>query len=72
MEQIEGTQVAFLKLITQKNFASKFGYNRGTVSNWKRYLEGRAKNIITIDKMEEILLKHGAVKYQKECWQLTD
>lgn len=67
-QQIQGTQEAFLILINQKGFAKKYDYGKSAVSCWKNYArDGK----LTIDKMEQVLTKCGAVKSQDTVWELS-
>lgn len=66
-QEIQGTQEAFLTLINQKGFAKRYDYGKSAVSCWKKYVENGK---LTIDKMEEVLTKCGAVKSQDTIWKL--
>jgi hypothetical protein len=69
IQPIEGTKEAFLILINQKGFAKRYDYGKSAVSCWKNYArDGK----LSIDKMEEVLTKCGAVKSQDTIWKLTE
>ncbi len=65
--KIEGTRQAFEKMISQRGVYKKLGVERSTVANWKTYLrEGKS---ISLDKMEEMLLKYGAIAEREKIWK---
>ncbi len=66
MVKITGTREAFSQMITEKNVYRKLGVERTTVSNWKAYIKENKK--ISIDKMEEMLKKYGAVELSPPVW----
>lgn len=66
--QIEGTKAAFTALISERGIYKRLGVERSTVSGWKAYLrEGKS---ISLDKMEEMLLKAGAKVVQPVIWEV--
>ena len=65
--KIEGTKEAFQHMIQETNVYRKLGVSKGTVSNWKAYL--KAGNSISLDKMEEMLLKYGATVVKEKIWE---
>lgn len=66
--QIEGTRQAFEKLISERGVYKRLGVERSTVSTWKIYLrEGKS---ISLDKMEEVLIKSGATVTQEKVWDI--
>lgn len=68
--QIGGTREAFEALISQRGIYKLLGVQRSTVANWKVYLkEGKS---ISLDKMEEMLVKAGAIVIQGKVWKLTE
>ena len=68
MSNVTGTIEAFATLIAERGIYKKLGVDRSTVAGWKRYLrEGRS---ISLDKMEEMLLKAGANVVQEKVWNL--
>jgi hypothetical protein len=71
MAKVLGTKEAFKKLIETKGINNNLGVTRFTVSNWKRALEGRDdKNMPTLNKMEEMLIKAGASVVKEKVWKL--
>lgn len=68
MQRIVGTRQAFEKMISERGVYKKLGVERSTVATWKIYLrEGKS---LSLDKMEEMLFKYGAVAVQEKIWQL--
>jgi hypothetical protein len=68
--QIEGTKQAFEALIQERGVYKKLEVDRRTVAGWKIYLrEGKS---ISLDKMEEMLIKAGAAVVQEKVWMLDD
>jgi len=68
--EVEGTQQAFAALINQRGIYKTLGVDRRTVAGWKIYLkEGKS---ISLDKMEEILIKGGATVRQEKVWDLGE
>ena len=67
-----GTREAFLTMISERGVSNKLGIDRSVVSNWNRAMVGKVKDrsIPTLDKMEEMLLKYGAVVKQDKIWEL--
>lgn len=63
---IEGTRTAFGQLLEIKGVHRYLGVSAPTVSNWKRYLASGEQ--ISIDKMEEMLLRFGAEVKQEKVW----
>lgn len=70
--QVTGTQQAFLKMLEEKNIHVKLGVAQPTAANWKRILvTGDTSNgRVSIDKMEEMLLKAGASVVVEKVWDL--
>lgn len=66
--QIVGTREAFKQLINERGVYKRLGVKPPTVSTWKTYLKD-GKNI-SIDKMEEMLLKAGATVVQEKVWNI--
>lgn len=65
--KIEGTREAFIQMLQERGVYKKLGVDRSTVSNWKRYLdEGQT---VSLDKMEEMLLKYGATVVKEKIWE---
>lgn len=68
MQKVAGTKEAFSVIITEKNIYKKLGVSRSTVSGWKKLLvEGK---YLTLDKMEEMLIKSGATVDSPIVWEL--
>ena len=60
---------AFEQLLEVKAVHQYLGVSAPTVSNWKRYLsEGKT---VSLDKMEEMLLKFGARVKQEKVWEMS-
>ena len=67
--EVEGTQQAFAALINQRGIYKTLGVDRRTVAGWKIYLkEGKS---ISLDKMEEMLIKGGATVTQEKVWNIN-
>ncbi|MDR0266046.1 hypothetical protein [Sphingobacterium sp. 2149] len=66
--EVKGTKEAFVQMLSERGVYKKLGVDRSTVANWKTYLkEGRS---ISLDKMEEMLLKYGASVVQEKVWEV--
>jgi hypothetical protein len=66
---VTGTREAFIKLISERGIYKRLGVKVSTVSSWKLYLkQGKS---ISLDKMEEMLLKAGAIVVQEKVWEVT-
>jgi hypothetical protein len=68
MAKITGTREAFSMMIQERGVYKKLGVERSTVSGWKRYLGEGVK--ISLDKMEEMLRKYGAVQVKEAVWEV--
>jgi hypothetical protein len=68
MAKITGTREAFSMMIQERGVYKKLGVERSTVSGWKRYLAEGVK--ISLDKMEEMLRKYGAVQVKEAVWEV--
>lgn len=67
---IEGTRSAFEAMISERGVYKKLGVERSTVSTWKIYLrEGKS---ISLEKMEEMLIKGGATVVQDKVWKVVN
>lgn len=66
--EITGTREAFTKLIQERGISKRLGVKPSTVSTWKMYL--RSGKSISLDKMEEMLLKAGASVIQEKVWEV--
>jgi len=66
--EITGTRAAFSKMISERGVYKKLGVERSTVSTWKIYL--RQGKSISLDKMEEMLIKYGAVVKHEKVWEI--
>lgn len=67
--QVVGTREAFMALISQRGVYKLLDVDRSTVANWKAYLrEGKS---ISLDKMEEMLLKAGASVVSEKVWDVA-
>lgn len=68
--QVEGTRAAFQTLISERGIYKRLGVERSTVATWKIYLrEGKS---ISLDKMEEMLIKAGANVAQEKVWEIIN
>lgn len=56
-------------MIARRGVYKQLGVDRSTVSNWRSLLKTDG---ITLDKMEEMLLKYGARVLHEKEWQLPD
>lgn len=66
---VTGTRAAFEALISERGIYKRLGVSISTVSTWKIYLrEGKS---ISLDKMEEMLLKAAAVVVQEKVWEVN-
>jgi len=66
--QIEGTRQAFNLLIQERGIYKRLGVDRSTVATWKIYLNDGKK--ISLDKMNEILIRGGAEMKQDALWEI--
>lgn len=67
--QIEGTKEAFAKMISERGISHRLGVDKRTVAGWKIYLkQGKS---ISLDKMEEMLIKAGATVAQEKVWDIV-
>jgi hypothetical protein len=67
--QIEGTRQAFEAMLQERGIYKRLGVDTSTVANWKTYL--RQGKSISLDKMEEMLIKAGAIMLQEKIWSLA-
>lgn len=68
--QVEGTRAAFEAMISKRGIFHKLGVSKSTVAGWKIYLrEGKS---ISLDKMEEMLIKGGATVTQEKVWEILE
>ena len=69
--EVVGTKEAFLKMLSVRGVYKTLGVDRSTVSNWKLAIAGKIDRLPpTIDKMEEMLQKHGATVVSEKTWKL--
>lgn len=66
--QVTGTKEAFTAMLLERGVYKRLGVDTSTVSNWKKYLE--QGNSISLDKMEEMLIKAGATVAQEKVWKM--
>jgi hypothetical protein len=66
--EITGTREAFTALIQERGIYKRLGVKPPTVSTWKQYL--REGKLLSLDKMEEILLKAGASVVSEKVWEV--
>lgn len=69
-EKIIGTKEAFLKMISERGVYKKLGVDRCTVAAWKRSIDGRDARGLSLDKMEEMLIKGGWKVFQEKIWDI--
>jgi hypothetical protein len=71
--EIVGTKAAFLKMLEDFDLHKKLEISRSTVANYKRIMEtGDTSNgDITLNKMEQMLEKYGAVVAQEKAWKFS-
>lgn len=67
--EIEGTREAFAAMIQERGIFRRLGVERSTVATWKMYLRDGKK--ISLDKMEEMLIKGGAAVKQEKIWEVN-
>lgn len=66
--EVVGTRKAFETMISERGVYKKLGVDRSTVASWKIYLkQGKS---ISLDKMEEMLLRYGATVVQEKVWEI--
>ena len=70
--KIIGTKEAFLAMISERGVYNKLGVDRSTVSTWKRTMDGTdtRNSPPSLDKMEEMLLRYGALVVKEKVWRL--
>jgi len=68
--EISGTKDAFAHMISHRSVYRKLGVSRSTVSSWKIRL--RKGNELSLDKMEEMLLKYGAEVVEEKVWDFEE
>ena len=64
--KVKRTRAVFGQFLEIKGTHQYLGVSAPTVSNWKRYL-ARGEQI-SLDKMEEMLLRFGAEVKQEKVW----
>ena len=68
--QIEGTRLAFATMLQERGVYKRLGVDTSTVANWKIYLkQGKS---ISLDKMEEMLIRAGATVAQDKVWDIVE
>lgn len=68
--QIESTRAAFEAMLQERGVYKRLGVDTSTVANWKIYLkQGKS---ISLDKMEEMLIKAGATVAQEKVWSIVE
>ena len=68
--QVEGTRAAFAQMISERGISNRLGVDKRTVAGWKIYLkQGKS---ISLDKMEEMLIKAGATVAQEKVWDIVE
>lgn len=66
--KITGTREAFAAILEERGVYRKLGVERSTVATYKAYLrEGKG---ISIEKMEEMLLRYGATIWKERIWDI--
>lgn len=70
---VHGTKEAFFEMITERGVYKKLGVDKSTVSTWKLALRGSIdRQAPSLDKMEEMLSKYGAVVVSEKIWQIPE
>lgn len=64
---IAGTKAAFEAMLSERGVFRKLEVDKSTVSAWRGYLRDGNKNI-SLEKMEEMLLRYGAVVKSEKVW----
>jgi len=65
------TEEAFKHVIGQSDCHAKTGVSHTLISQYRRWLkDGSYRTKPSIEKMEEMLLKYGAVVKQDKIWEL--
>jgi hypothetical protein len=68
--QVEGTRAAFQMMISERGIYKRLDVERSTVATWKIYLrEGKS---ISLDKMEEMLIRSGATVALEKVWEIAE
>jgi hypothetical protein len=66
--EIKGTKQAFETMLQERGISKRLGVDTSTVANWKTYLkQGKS---ISLDKMEEMLIRSGASVTQVKLWEI--
>jgi hypothetical protein len=60
-----GTEKAFLEMLNERGVYKRLGVDRSTVSNWKKQ-----RQKVSLDKMEEMLVKAGASVVNEKSWYI--
>lgn len=69
--KITGTREAFDFMISKRGIYKKLGVTPPTVSSWKRSLNGKDSRGVSLDKMEEMLIKGGFSVYEDKVWNIN-
>ena len=72
MKEITTTKKAFAELIAEPASSERLGVARSRVSEWKAWLRGDGGKAISLEKMEELLEKAGAVVVQEKVWRMPE
>lgn len=68
--EIEGTREAFAAMIQERGIFRRLDVERSTVATWKMYLRDGKR--ISLDKMEEMLIKGGAAVKREKLWEVKE
>ncbi|MEJ2905065.1 hypothetical protein WAE58_21650 [Pedobacter panaciterrae] len=68
--QIVGTKEAFVAMLNERGIYKKLEVERSTVSSWK--IRMKSGDGVSLDKMEEMLIKSGATVVQEKVWDISN
>lgn len=69
--KITGTREAFEFMISKRGIYKTLGVSPVTVASWKRSLNGKDSRGLSLDKMEEMLIKAGYFVYEEKIWNIN-
>lgn len=65
-----GRREAFQQILKERGVYKKLGVDRSTVAGWKARL--KQGELLSEDKMKEMLLRHGGTLVKEEIWELPN
>lgn len=68
--EFDGTKEAFINLLERRGIYKILGVTPPTVSSWRRSLNGKDHRGLSLDKMEEMLLKAGYRVKSEKVWDI--